>query len=355
MSQWMISTELFNDTQQRLINVSIDQKVLVVIGPPGSGKTLVAVYYLRKLFRKGITSTGLVVYTNVLRRFIQSGLEELELPPDMAVLSSQFSGRLHNQIYDYLIIDEFQDFPLEYEIGVIGGTIQQYLGCVRKGMLLSGDSRQRIYRDFRFWNRKDLAEAIRNYGNKASQGFGVDVRQLVEHYRLPKAIIDVAATLLPADEAENLQDNGYNEDAEAQSWKLRTSNNREKARYIRDIVVNRGFTSVGILVWNKYQGNAMLTEFNKIGFHVHSCLTSEGKQTVDFNDHVVKIMTIHSAKGVQFDCVFLPFGETSPKVNAHAYVAVTRPLKMLGILYQNNLASPFKDIPPKILPELSLL
>ena len=352
MSHWMISPELFNDNQRKLINSSIDQKVLVVTGPPGSGKTLVAVYYLRKLYRKeGNRSARLIVFTHVLRRFIQSGLEELELPPDMTVLSTQFM-RLSNRTFDYLIIDEFQDFHLENGSDVIGGTIQQYLGCINKGMLMTGDGRQRIYPNIPSWRRTDLAAAISQYGSIRSRGFQMLVRELQEHYRLPKAITDVAASLLPQEEAEKLCSYWNNEDAEAQTWKLRSFNTLAKAKYIRDIVVNRGFTSVGILVWYSNQGNSIIAAFKELGIDVHSCLTNEGKSTVDFNDHVIKVMTVHSAKGVQFDCVFLPFGETVPPRRSHAYVAVTRPVKMLGILYSGNLASPFKEIPSTILPEL---
>lgn len=355
MSQWMITEELFHDSQRVIIDETINQKVLAVFGPPGSGKTLVAVYYLRKLLRKN-ESAVLIVFTHILHRFIQSGLETLELPLSNAVLAYNFFK--NSKTFGYLIVDEFQDFPLNEKMkeraGTKSGSLTEYIDRAEKGLLLAGDLRQRIYQNKESlrWETKDLKMEIDCYCEKESRVLAFDYRILQEHFRLPKAITDVAAALLPAAEAEKLRNHTLNEDASAQVWKVKSPTAADKASIIKKVVVNRGFTSVGVLVWNISEGEKIMNSLRNVGLKVYDCLSQDGKKSVDFNDKTIKIMNVHSAKGVQFDCVFLPFGEKNVDKPELAYVAVTRPLKMLGILYSEKLASPFLEISEEILPHL---
>lgn len=351
MSQWMISEALFHDSQRVIIEENINQKILAVYGPPGSGKTLIAVYYLRKLLRQN-ESAVLIVFTNVLHRFIQSGLETLELPLSSAVLAYNFFQ--HSKKFGYLIVDEFQDFPLNQEMRVYAGTesgsLTEYIDRAEKGLLLSGDLRQRIY--LSHWETEDLIKEIANHCQNTSKIISYDYKILQEHFRLPKAITDVAAALLPAAEAEKLRDYTLNEDASAQAWKMKASTVADKASIIKRVVANRGFTSVGVLVWNMSDGEKIKVALINAGLKVSECLSQNGKKNVDFNDKTIKIMHAKSAKGVQFDCVFLPFGERNVTPRELAYVAVTRPINMLGILYSSEFAAPFMEIPEEILPHL---
>ena len=350
MSYWMISSELFNDSQRQLLQVPLDNQAVIVVGPPGSGKTLIATHYLKKLLRKDGESAVLIVFTHVLLRFIQSGLEELGIQMGKAKLAYHYANGTATQ-YNYLIVDEFQDFPLDEEerehAELMSGSMETFLSGARKGVLLTGDTRQRVYNGLE-WNFSDLKKVI---------GFSTTIRELMEHYRLPKAITDVAAALLPPDEAAKIRQYALNDDSEAQSWKrnVATMNgnaDHAKAKCIFDIVRNRGFRSVGVLVWRREEGDRIQKALEKVGARVHSCLDSSGKKQVDFNDSSIKILTVKSAKGVQFDSVFLPYGDNVPSSGQEAYVAVTRPLKMLGILYFSKLASPLDMIPDSILPEI---
>jgi DNA helicase IV len=348
MSQWMISKELFNDSQLKLLQVPLDGQVLIVVGPPGSGKTLVATHYLKKLLKKDEESAALIVFTHVLLRFIQSGLEELDIPMGKAKLAYSYANNGFEK-RDYLIIDEFQDFPLDEKgrqhASLQSGSMETFLAGARKGVLLSGDTKQRVYNGLG-WSFSELDKV---------NGFSKSIRELREHYRLPKAITDAAAALLPDHEAEKIRQWSLNEDVEAQAWKKIISpanGDIEKAKHIYSVVKNRGFRSVGVLVWKNYEGERISKALAQVGAKVHMCLDKNGKQQVDFNDSAIKILTVKSAKGVQFDSVFIPYGENCPSVEQEAYVAVTRPLKMLGILYCNRLAAPLNKIPAELLPEL---
>lgn len=75
------------------------------------------------------------------------------------------------------------------------------------------------------------------------------------------------------------------------------------------------------------------------------------KDTLDFDSTNPKIMTYHSAKGLQFEAVFLPFIEDFEEIDDHGkssrkalYVAMTRTYRYLYIMYTNCLPSPLSYI-----------
>ena len=60
--------------------------------------------------------------------------------------------------------------------------------------------------------------------------------------------------------------------------------------------------------------------------------------TLDFTTEIPKVMTYHSAKGLQFETVFLPFYEgASDKESRKAlYVAMTRTYRFLYLFYDSD-------------------
>lgn len=73
--------------------------------------------------------------------------------------------------------------------------------------------------------------------------------------------------------------------------------------------------------------------------------------TLDFDSTNPKIMTYHSAKGLQFEAVFLPFIENFEEIDDHGkssrkalYVAMTRTYRYLYVMYTNCLPSPLSCI-----------
>ena len=79
--------------------------------------------------------------------------------------------------------------------------------------------------------------------------------------------------------------------------------------------------------------------------------TDGEKQNVsnlNFNTLVPKIMTYHSAKGLQFDIVILPQynGASDVESKKALYVAMTRTMRKLYVLYSTpELLSPLKEVP----------
>ncbi|MDT8396856.1 MAG: AAA family ATPase, partial [bacterium] len=73
---------------------------LLVTGPAGSGKTLLLLHrslHLMKEHQVPPSRMGVMVYTNVLKRYIRSGVSELGLPEDMVSLFFDWVEEYNNR------------------------------------------------------------------------------------------------------------------------------------------------------------------------------------------------------------------------------------------------------------------
>lgn len=71
------------------------------------------------------------------------------------------------------------------------------------------------------------------------------------------------------------------------------------------------------------------------------------QDSLNFSTTNPKVMTYHSAKGLQFETVFLPYIETfsgDESDRKSLYVAMTRTYRNLYVMYSSLLPSPLDDI-----------
>jgi superfamily I DNA/RNA helicase len=73
----------------------------------------------------------------------------------------------------------------------------------------------------------------------------------------------------------------------------------------------------------------------------------ESKDSLNFNSDNPKIMTYHSAKGLQFETVFLPMCTASDEERERKplYVAMTRSYQDLYIMHSGNLSPFCRNVP----------
>lgn len=92
--------------------LSLDRdKNAIITGPPGSGKTILAVHLAHELSKDG--KVLFVTFTKALRKYVISGL--MKLNNDLSGIKVEIDEKLKNKmlIYDFIIIDETQDFTKE--------------------------------------------------------------------------------------------------------------------------------------------------------------------------------------------------------------------------------------------------
>jgi DNA helicase IV len=113
---------------------------------------------------------------------------------------------------------------------------------------------------------------------------------------------------------------------------------------IKQIITNRDFEDVGILLPKNEDVKTAATYLRSKGMTVEAKI--EANMDLNWASSTPKLMTYHSAKGLQFEAVFLPGCESVRPDNINAlYVAMTRTYQSLYVLYTGHLSPVFANIP----------
>lgn len=318
-----------DDDQLDLIEYANDKSMLVA-GCAGSGKSVIAMHKAEQLYAEG-EDVILIAYTKSLNGFMRVG------KPD-----ASFRFYYHYQWKkmnmpkaDYIIVDEIQDFTHE--------EIQEFIDAAKKCFIFFGDTAQSIYRQY--GKQTMTIEQI-------SKMTGLNILQLFNNYRLPRPVAKITQNYVGVDVPEYKEKVYQNKETELPRF-VHTKTLEEEFSSIIQIIAQHPNKSIGIL----YHSNEAVLLMNKqmiergIQCEFKYNDTDGEKRNVsnlNFNTLVPKIMTYHSAKGLQFDIVILPQynGAFDVESKKALYVAMTRTMHKLYVLYLTpELLSPLKEVP----------
>ncbi len=213
---------------------------------------------------------------------------------------------------DYLIIDEAQDFSQN--------DVHNFIGDKAESIIFFGDTLQQLY--------TSSGLSLNNLATNNS----FPLIELLKNYRLPKDIARVAEYIQPNEKGKLLArcHKGYNNEY-APTFYLKDGKDKEdQMKFIIEHCKNPlNSKDVGILVPTNKQveevvefliknGQACQYRFNKpLGGFANSYddfMSGEFGQalynqidTLNFQSNLPCVLTYHSAKGTQFDSVFIPF------------------------------------------------
>ena len=331
-----VEKESMDDEQLDLIGDTID-KSMIVAGCAGSGKSVIAMYKAQQILEsKG--DVILIAYTKSLNRYMRQGKENS--------LDERFF--YHWQWIDqgmpkadYIIVDEIQDFDRE--------EIMQFINAARKCFFFFGDTAQSIYRAF---GKETLTI------DQISSMTGIKVSRLYNNYRLPKPIAKITQEYLGLTEEDNVRkysESLYLSKENASPVFVECHSRQEQIDCIISIIRKNKYRNVGILVpendlileiMNAFTSEKFACEFKyNAGYN-----DSKNKDTLDFKTERPKLMTYHSAKGLQFETVILPFyqGASNLDEKKSLYVAMTRTYRHLYVLYNGDMLKPLKGVPERL-------
>lgn len=248
-------------------------------------------------------------------------------------------------VVNHLIIDEGQDFSInDYK--------KNFISQARQSITIFGDTSQQIYQQ-----RGTSIDEIQS-------AFNYPLKNLDFNYRIPKTIAKIAQKIpIPNLDllSQNRKNNG-NSDYPSFPKPIvkKCKSEDEELQYIVNRIETEGMDDVAILLPN----NDIIEKVHKlfsdkgIGTQVRYTIDlPENKaagvypmfrsvDTLDFtNQDLPCILTFHSAKGTEFDNVFIPFADDDNRIDRNAfYVAVTRSSNRLFITYSRKLTSLLKDV-----------
>lgn len=332
-----VDTESMDDDQLDLIERNLD-KSMIISGCAGSGKSVIAMYKAQQIMDQG-GDVILIAYTKSLNRYMSQGKP------------NSLNGRFYyywqwehcgKPRADYVIVDEIQDFSQT--------EILQFIQAAKKCFFFFGDTAQSIYSTF---EKKTMSlDAI-------AQLTGVAVSSLYNNYRLPKPVAKITQDYLglttERDAVQRYSENLYLSKEVGLPVFCQCDSAENQIDKIIEIIQAKQLQNVGILVpdndivleiMNVLTERRFPCEFKyNAGYH-----DSRNRDTLNFRTQLPKLMTYHSAKGLQFETVILPYFKGAHNENEQKalYVAMTRTYRNLYILYSDVLAAPLSCVPPRL-------
>lgn len=329
-NDWDVTEETMDDDQLDLIEYT-DDKSMLVAGCAGSGKSVIAMHKAEQLHKKG-QDVILIAYTRSLSRFMKNGKADSSF---RFFHHHLWKYKLKMPKADYIIVDEIQDFTRE--------EIQEFINATRKHFLFFGDTAQSIYRQY---GKQTMTIA------QIAAMTGLNTLQLFNNYRLPRPVAKITQDYVGVDVQEYKEKVYQNKETELPHL-IHFDNEQKQIEALLRLVKDNVGRNIGILLSNNPEVIRISQEFmdNDV-----ECEFKYNKgdndfdyvDNLDFNTVLPKILTYHSAKGLQFDMVILPMynGANDDESRKALYVAMTRTMHSLFVLYSTqSLLPPLDRVP----------
>lgn len=356
MKTWLVPLNELSREQREAVELSTREHRLIG-GAPGSGKTQILLHRARHLLDttgSGVSRLRIFIYTNVLVDYIRSALKLLNLPEDCVSTFDSWcrehyrrfiSSRLPwngeektynwqairegvldrvrrlgdtQKPYDFALVDEGQDLdPVSFDV----------LKAISRHVTVCFDHKQQIYD-----HGSSEPEILRRLGMKKSNF------TLLSAFRCSPYIVELAARFIRDDDQRSAfirQNRVPMSEKETPLLYIADDDADERARLIEAVKTRqeRG-EKIAILLPNNRQVFVLAKGLTEAGLQVE--IRQEGWRKdvrfppLNFTSEVPKLITYHSAKGLTFDSVLLPWlapgsfrRGTIPETNL-LFVGVTR-------------------------------
>ncbi len=328
---FFVNEEELDDFQVQLLQKRIDRST-VVSGCAGSGKSILALWKAKQIQDLQDGSTyKFIVFTKTLNRYMSDGIREIGLNSQNFMYHYQWK-KAGCPSADFIIVDEIQDFTRE--------DISEFKSAAGRAFYFWGDTAQSIYRGLK--NTQDIL-AIASDAN-------IEPEQLAFNHRLPRKI---ARFVAPIAEDDDLVQRCRKEGNELPRI-LRYASLEGQLDIAMRQIKNRKITDCAILFPSNIDVMKAYKYLRDKEFTVEAKYDDkdnfqQSRLDLDFSSDNPKLMTYHSAKGLQFEAVFLPECDVSKDhYRSPLYVAITRSYQYLFIMYSNSLSRFFDTIPKEL-------
>lgn len=331
---WMIKESELDEDQIQVLMATLD-KSCIVSGCAGSGKSVLALIKAQRIQKEKGRNYQIIVFTKALCKYMNSGKKELGLTNPF-YHHWIWKNRLNTPHSDYIIVDEIQDFSED--------EIEEFISSTDKNFFFFGDTAQSIYQG----HKNTIAvDEIRTTlpGAKSAKDW-----ELFKNYRLP---LPVARFVQPIGvDLPTFIESTYKSPERELPKMIKYDSKDKQLEAINRIIESNNMDDVAILLPNNEAVLKTYHSLSKMGDYEYRYNDRADRNNnvdkLNFDSTNPKIMTYHSAKGLQFETVFIPFiedfvqdGDTNQKA---LYVAITRTYRNLYILYSGQMPSPLSEI-----------
>ena len=329
---WMVKESDLDDDQLHVFNAILD-KSCIVTGCAGSGKSVLALIKAQRIQKERGNDYQIIVYTKSLCGYMNSGREVLGLTNNFTY-HWEWQNRRGMPSADYTIVDEIQDFTRD--------EIEEFIKATRKHFFFFGDSAQSIYKDFK--ETIPVEDILYEFPQYRSSTKTFD---LYRNYRLPISVAKLAQYV-----GENLPpivSSVYQSKERQLPFLLKYQNEQQQIEAIVKIVKDRSLTDVGIFMPDRTSVERLHDMFKKNNVDIEVRYNKDGGSvdTLNFKTTLPKIMTYHSAKGLQFETVFIPMLPSIIQNRSALYVAMTRTYHYLYMMYSGSMPNLLLNASPE--------
>lgn len=362
---WMIPETRLDDDQKTFINEHLrrSNSNIWIKGHAGSGKSVLLVHGLRdKLIENRELKVAVVVFTRSLIDLLKSGIEELNIENEFHVripIMTYYNFIRSHDNYDIIFVDEVQDLTRR---------VLEAMKSRSKRIIVAGDQQQSIYEEDPQYqettvSQADIAEIL------DSQAF-----ELPTIYRLTRSIIRMIANVFG--DFLNARRDATKVNVDVQLGYTNTAVNEvryvwnEAKHYANTDTTALLFPHVDYIIdfaneilrleskptWQLVRNDYGRPDYGMFNSHfrqhnIRLEIVGNGYGSLEtaYRNNRVVLMTYHSAKGLDFENVFLPrlsINENVPSDNPRVLlmVALTRSRKNLYITHtgrRNPVLAPF--------------
>jgi len=325
---WMVKESELDEDQIKVLMATLD-KSCIVTGCAGSGKSVLALIKAQRIQKERGDDYKIVVFTKALCHYMNSGRKDLGLHNQFFYYWN-WKHRQNCSPTDYMIVDEIQDFT-ETEI-------KEFLLSTKKHFFFFGDTAQSIYEGL-----KDTMP-VEDIGYLLPKGERPKEFGLYRNYRLPLSVAKLVQYVgigLPS-----FEESIYKSPETAIPYVLNYESLEAQTTAIQRIITNNDLSDVAILLPTGELVKSISGILSNLGMNVEMRYNDQDDfrssvDTLNFSTTNPKIMTYHSAKGLQFETVFLPaiesFYDDGNSRRKSLYVAMTRTYRNLYIMYSGSL------------------
>lgn len=331
MSKWMIEAGKLDAEQSHFLNHEVTTKGNKWIkGLAGSGKSILLMYSLLDIKRKEPhASVAIIYFTHSLRQMYIVGMNELRINASNVKFMTyiEYQTNFSSKTFDYILCDEVQDLT-PYVLNMMKNN------CKR--LLVSGDPNQSLYKKDPSTGRDVVrVDQISTVTNSSEY-------LLTTIHRMTDSIISLIGTLLP-----NLGIFKSKKSSMKKDVSVRSASFEDEGTEI-EYIINNAETSISIgesavllfpshsdierfidiycnkfnipkwghdkNKWNKPDYGILNFHLNKFNAKLHYIGNNYGDLWRASKSGQVIIMTYHSAKGLDFDNVYLPFLNEETKI-----------------------------------------
>lgn len=317
---WMVKESELDDDQVRVLTSILD-KSMVVTGCAGSGKSVLALMKAQRIQNERGGNYEVIVYTKALDAYMREGRQALGLRGRFTY-HWWWENRLCCPSADYVIVDEAQDFTEE--------EIRALIGAARKHFFFFGDTAQSVYHAFKPTMAMEDIAYLFDRANRPKTS------ELYRNYRLPLPVARLAqyvgVGLPPFDERI------YQSKMAVKPYVLRFDDLRGQVACFCQELKKPDRDDAAILCVDGNAVDAVHALLDSFG-QAHELKSKQG-YTLNFATDLPKLMTVHSAKGLQFQTVFVvevERYEMNDDQRKMLYVAMTRTYQHLYLLHSGPL------------------